>query len=125
MGAVIDLVTRAKGRLVIRRVNNGLMADIAGQLGLLRQLRGKDMNPEFIHFVDEKVKVSKKPCVSSLMQYYMLLTIRLQSSICLDVLWMKRTPTVILFCVCWEASRAWPGFFWSQVFRSHPFQISV
>lgn len=103
---MIDLVTRAKGRLVIRRVNNGLMADIAGQLGLLRQLRGKDMNPEFIHFVDEKAEVSKKPCVSSLMQYYMLLTIRLQSSICLDVLWMKRTPTVIFFCVCWEASRA-------------------
>lgn len=122
---MIDLVTRAKGRLAIRRVNNGIMADIAGQLGLLRQLRGKDLNPEFTYFVDEKAEVSKKGCVSSLMQYFMLLTVRLQSSICLDVLWMKRAPTVILFCVCWEASRAWPGFFCFQVFRSHTFHINI
>lgn len=32
------------------------------------------MNPEFTRFVDEKAEVSKKGSVSSLMQYFMLLT---------------------------------------------------
>lgn len=50
------------------------------------------MNPGFAHFIDEKLRYQERSCVSNWRQ----LVTRLQASICLKVLWMRRAGAVIL-----------------------------